>query len=302
MSSEAAPHLLALDCCSLVHAKAMSALSFAPLMLIGQLAERGWSLMTTAKVRGELGASSLEQTLQHWARTGHLEVENPTRQEVNVLNKHTNHLRKIPGKNDTALVALALKRGAALLTHDAAAAALALRAGVIVLDLADLAGLACDEGLASVEALDAAWGTLEGYPWPWPDYPWGVGCARRLRGAAHPDARSPGRDEVSMILQRAWALCRIVTTRAARVNLGARLSERRQARLGLVSCCLSSKPCHFASILAGFAGAPLFIQPLAPAAIVASALHAWVRLRPNNLPLAGGSAPALGPFMCGHMP
>lgn len=169
---------LVVDCCALVHAKAMARLRRAPLVLLGAMP--GAAYITTPRVRGELGQSSLEATLGGWERQGLLTLDRATLQEVRTVRNHLRRGDMEPGNHDKELIAVALRREMPLLTHDTAAAALARRVGIVVYDLVDLAGAAADAGLVSIEELDADWGDLAGLPWPWPDYPWEGGLIRTL--------------------------------------------------------------------------------------------------------------------------
>lgn len=174
-------NVLVVDCCSLVHAKAMRELEHAPLVLLAWMAEhRAVALWTTKRVRGELGESSLSLTCEGWEAQGWLQLANVKLQEVREIKNALRRGDKEPGDHDKALIALARRLKAPLLTHDAGAAQLALRVKVQVWDLADLAGWCVEEGYATLEEVSAAWGGLEGLPWPWPDYPWSGSLARTL--------------------------------------------------------------------------------------------------------------------------
>ena len=166
------PRRIILDCCALVHAKAMQRLTSPPLALLHTLAQtHHYTYLTSKKVYGELGQSTLS-TMLDALPPDCLALETARRQEVKQL-KPPRGLKE-PGDNDKELIALAQRHKLPLLTHDGAAAALARHVGVEVLDLVDLAMHACWEGAADVQALHDAWGDLKdkSLPWPWPDYPW----------------------------------------------------------------------------------------------------------------------------------
>lgn len=169
---------LVVDCCALVHAKAMSSVGFAPLTLLAQMGELGLRFCTSTAVRGELECSSLRTTLDAWRQAGCLIEANATITERRaVLNQAHRHDPE-PGRNDQALVALAARRRATLLTHDGPASLLARRNGVIVIDLVDIAALAVQHELVELERIDDAWGELKGLPWPWVGYPWDGSLAK----------------------------------------------------------------------------------------------------------------------------
>jgi hypothetical protein len=156
----------------MVHAKAMQVLKPAPLGLLVELGRRGYSYLDTAVVRGEKVASSLRNQLSEMEAIGCLKLGSPLhserRETMNFLGKKD----RMPGKADIGLITVARCQKLPLLTHDGPASVLARRCGVDVLDLVDLAALAARAGIISLEELDAAWGSLEGFSWPWPDYPW----------------------------------------------------------------------------------------------------------------------------------
>lgn len=163
---------LVVDCCSLVHAKAMRGLEHPPLDLLGSLAARGARLVCTTAVLGELDASSLRETLSTWRIDGWLVEEAPRSTERKEV---LNQLRRAdcqPGRNDVGLVVIARRLRAPLLTHDAAASVLAMRCGVTVLDLVDVAVWAVRAGVCTLGEVNRAWGSLAGYPWPGPRDPW----------------------------------------------------------------------------------------------------------------------------------
>lgn len=150
----------------------MRELHHAPLELLEALAIRGARFRCTKPVLGELGKSSLWNTLRTWEREGWLESESCTSKERKQASNALRRKDKIPGKNDVGLIAVAHRLGAPLLTHDEAASKLALRLGVTVIDLTDVAAWANRGGLASVEDISEAWGDLAGFPWPGPGDPW----------------------------------------------------------------------------------------------------------------------------------
>ena len=173
--------ILVLDCCSLVHAKAMNDISITPIYLIESLSRASIKLYTTPKVYGELSASSLSTILTNWEREGLLSTEAAKRQEVRQI---TNHLRNNdvePGNNDKELIALTKRLQGSLLTHDTAAAQLGRRLKLDVLDLVDLAWHCMQRHIIDIEQLDEAWGDLSGYPWPWPNYPWSGSVRQTLQ-------------------------------------------------------------------------------------------------------------------------
>lgn len=163
---------LVVDCCGLVHAKAMSHLPHSPLDLLSGLAVAGARFLCTKPVLGELGESSLRGILGLWATAGWLTVEAPTLKErKQVLNR----LRKgdaRPGNNDLGLVVVARRLCAPMLTHDEAASQAARRCGVAVVELVDIAAWAARIGVAAVAEISEAWGGLRGLPWPGSDDPW----------------------------------------------------------------------------------------------------------------------------------
>lgn len=154
------------DNCALVHAYQMGALQYPPLSLIRSLLDEGaLRVVTTKAVRGEL-SQSVETVVGEWEKRGWLRTEQVSLQQVRALGNLS--LRPKPGKNDLALIALAIKLGARLLTHDAPAQHYALdkRVGVEVIDLLDLVLWACHRGLARLDALSAAWGPQPHPAWP----------------------------------------------------------------------------------------------------------------------------------------
>lgn len=170
---------LVVDCCSLVHAKAMRGLEHPPLDLLGSLAARGAGLVCTPAVRGELEASSLRETLAGWRSRGLIVEEQPRLTERKEV---LNQLRRSdcqPGRNDVGLVVIARRLRAPLLTHDAAASVLAMRCGVMVLDLADVAVWAVRAGVCTLAEVNSAWGSLTGYPWPGPSGPLWLGSLEK---------------------------------------------------------------------------------------------------------------------------
>lgn len=160
---------LVVDCCPLVHGKEMADLQPPPLAVLESLAEKGVRFVTTSKVYGEMLASSLSTTLERWMAQGWIRVENVSSTERKAVK---NELRKgdaEPGDNDKALIALAKRLKAPLLTHDEAESILAQkRCRVTVVDLADLMGLADRLGLTSLPEASRNWGPLDNYEWPVP--------------------------------------------------------------------------------------------------------------------------------------
>lgn len=163
---------LVVDCCSLVHAKAMQRLELPPLSLLGQLAVRGARFVCTKAVLGELEASSLRSTLATWRREGLLDEAAPRMTERKEVLNNLLGRDAAPGKNDVGLVVVARRLRSPLLTHDAAAATLAQRSQVTVIDLVDVAAWADRAGVATLLDVSAAWGDLAGHPWPSPRDPW----------------------------------------------------------------------------------------------------------------------------------
>lgn len=174
------------DTCSLVHAKALATLSAPPLDWIAELARAGHALFDTPSCWQEKLASSLSVTLNAWEREGLIARESVKLSERRQVANRLRRRDTEPGNNDKALIALARRMDAALLTHDGPAAALARRCRVEVVDLADLAALAVSLKLREAEAMDAAWSDLEGAPWRPAD--WRGSLHETLRGRAHLDA------------------------------------------------------------------------------------------------------------------
>lgn len=163
---------LIVDCCSLVHGKALADLSPTPLDLIDRLVRSGLPLVTTPRVLQELKASSLESTLAPWEASRLLTMESARRQEVRELRNLMKKRDIEPGNNDKELIAVARRLGAPLLTHDHAASQLARRTKLTVVDLTDMVALAGRLDLADLAVVDSAWGSLEGRPWPFVGPSW----------------------------------------------------------------------------------------------------------------------------------
>jgi predicted nucleic acid-binding protein len=173
------------DNCALLHAVQMGALQYPPLPLVAALLESGALRMVTTKaVRGEL-SQSIEHVVAAWEGRGWLRTQNVSLQQLRALGNLSR--RPKPGRNDLALIALAVALEAPLLTHDAPAQHYALDkgVGVQVIDLLDLVLWACHRGLAPLEALSAAWGAE-----PHPEWPKGWAGSATAEWAQRQSARS----------------------------------------------------------------------------------------------------------------
>lgn len=160
---------LVVDCCALVHAKEMSDLQPSPLAVLESLADRGVRFVTTSKVYQEMLASSLSTTLQRWQGQGWISTQNVSSTERKAVKNELKKGDVEPGDNDKALIALAKRLKAPLLTHDEAESILAQRrCKVTVVDLADLMGLADRLGLTPLAEASKNWGPLDDYEWPVP--------------------------------------------------------------------------------------------------------------------------------------
>lgn len=166
---------IAVDCCSLLHAKAMARFDLAPLALLDLLAASGVALLTTTKIRGEQGASSLDATLSRWEGQGWLRCMNAKLVERKQVRNALRRRDVEPGDADKDLIAIARREHALLLTHDGPASVLARRVGVV-----DLVGIAAQAGIAKLRDVDAAWGLLAGLPWPLPATDWQGSVAATL--------------------------------------------------------------------------------------------------------------------------
>ena len=158
--------MLVVDCCSLVHAKALRHLPHAPLQLLDDLAVEGARFATTTAIYGELTASSLRMTLGEWDAQEWLQQFNATSRERREVRNKLRRSDRIPGKNDMGLIAIARRLKVPILTHDGPAQKLALRCGLVVVDLLDVAAWAAWVGIITIDEISIAWGGLSGYTWP----------------------------------------------------------------------------------------------------------------------------------------
>ncbi len=132
--------------------------------------EAGVCLQTTKAVYGEQSSMSLSKTLAEWTEAGVLAVYSVSARRAREVRNCLRKKDPIPGRRDIALIAHADASGAALLTHDGPAARLAKRAGVLVVDLLDLADLLVRLGVRPPEMLDptfAAWARAAWRPEDW---------------------------------------------------------------------------------------------------------------------------------------
>jgi len=103
---------IVVDTCSLVHAKALAALSDPPLDWLAELARAGHALFDTPRCWQEKLASSLSVTLNAWEREGLIARESVKLSERRWVANQLRRRDTEPGNNDKALIALA-RRGLA---------------------------------------------------------------------------------------------------------------------------------------------------------------------------------------------
>lgn len=136
---------LVVDACALLHAKQLHAApgsrGIGGLGILEQIAARGVLVHTSKGVHGELVAMSLSSVIASWSDRGWITIHGVGAQEVRTVRNVIRGRDKVPGKRDLALIALADRLPATLLTHDDAAAVVARKLGVHVVDLLDLGHL-----------------------------------------------------------------------------------------------------------------------------------------------------------------
>ncbi len=157
--------LLALDANAALHAKQLAGAGFDPLTLVDTLVRSGTRLLLTSAVEGEQVAMSLSGAHARWREMGAVRTENTTSRERREVKNQLGRDMKIPGDNDVALIALAAREGAVLLSHDDAAVVLARRCDVLAVDFLDLADHCVAVGDTAWAEVEQGFSKLATYAW-----------------------------------------------------------------------------------------------------------------------------------------
>lgn len=152
---------LAIDACAALHAKQIEAL-----FVLEHLIDRGAELLMSRGVHGE----AVQMSLRNWLARWEIEAKRVKRADTSAVRNKCDR-RKMPGKKDLELVALARRDKAALvLTHDDAAADATRRVGLIAVDLCDVIAFAVDEGWIDEAQLATLSAALDRHAWKAPDW------------------------------------------------------------------------------------------------------------------------------------
>ena len=154
-----------------VHAKQVSkgAAGVPPIAALDLLCGAGVRLALTKKVQGEQIAASVSAHLERWEKQGWIRSEVVERTESKAIENRVGNLRPKPNAPDIALIALALRLGMPLYTHDGPAALWARACWLVVVDVIDVAAYVMHRGLASwpeIEVGHAGLGNRQGIPRP----------------------------------------------------------------------------------------------------------------------------------------
>lgn len=137
---------LVLDACGSLHLKQLGGL-----FLLEAHRTRDVTLATATAVYAE----QVKMTLSDWLVRERIERVPVALSAVKAAKNQCDQ-RRLPGKNDLALIALAIARHAVLFTHDDACARGARANGVTVVDVCDLADLHVSRGWSDWEAMETA--------------------------------------------------------------------------------------------------------------------------------------------------
>lgn len=146
---------LVLDACASLHLKHWGALD-----LLAGLRERGCELLAPTGVYGEMVSMSLSD----WVLSVGVERTAVTRTENRKVTNHCDP-KRMPGSRDRDAVALAVRVGAVLLTHDDACAEVARGLRVTVVDACDVADFHHRMGWSDWPSIEALLSKLASYAW-----------------------------------------------------------------------------------------------------------------------------------------
>ena len=160
---------LAVDACSLLHAKQLDLDGKLGLLLIENLCTTSsLRLHTTTGVQGEQVAMSLSSTIEAWKQKDLWATHRMPAIRVKATLNKLGKLRPLPGRRDLGLVTLAADLEAALLTHDDPASGAARKLGLVVVDLLDLGDLLSRRDPDfDIDTVFAAWNTAAWRPDDW---------------------------------------------------------------------------------------------------------------------------------------
>jgi predicted nucleic acid-binding protein len=188
--------ILVVDACALVHLKQAHHPRSDGLDLVSSLCAVGLRLVSTNRVHQENEQQTLRGWLAERATAGAYSLESVSVTERRSVQNHLPKKAKEPGHNDKALIALAKRLDAPLLTHDGPAAVLADACNVIVVDAIDLAAFASRNGVISMVEAERMVAPLGEHAWRPPSW---AGSVEETVGAR------PNWDRLEQRLLTWWA-------------------------------------------------------------------------------------------------
>ena len=151
---------LAIDACAALHAKQTEAL-----VVLEHFLERDVEMLMSRGVHGE----TVDMSLREWLGRHGVEPHRVPRQKTKAVRNKCNP-RRLPGRKDLELVALARDKDAPVLTHDDAAAEATRLVGLVAVDLCDIIGFAAREGWVGAAELATLSRALDEHAWRAPDW------------------------------------------------------------------------------------------------------------------------------------
>lgn len=151
---------LAIDGCAALHAKQTGSLA-----VLDSFIAHGMTPVLSQGVYGE----AVEMTLSTWLSGHSVERRRVSRQQTKTVRNGCDQ-RRMPGKKDIELLALAMDRSIPVLTHDGPATNAARRIGLLAVDLVDVIAFAHERGWVDEPSLAALSQRLDEFAWHAPDW------------------------------------------------------------------------------------------------------------------------------------